>query len=272
MFGGLGSIRKRLEYFALTCGSRSPVGSSVMKSSLLSMTSWVIFVTRRLRDGHRVDVALRDAGDVEAGRLRERVLARRVLDVDRVRADARDASCVGLERRLRGRRRRGVGEGDREEELAVGLGQLDDDLAGRVVGRDAADVGVFLLGLDVLGDAVDRRGERRERAAEEVQALDRVLEVRGLDGGAVGVLQALAQLEGVGLIVGGDRRHRLGEAGDEVGAGGAGLVLVGHEARVDELQRLVGLHRLEHHRVVVVRQDAADLDRAARLLGRVVVA
>ena len=133
------------------------------------------------------------------------------------------------------------------------------------------DVGVFLLGLDVLGDALDRRRERRERAAEEVQPLDRVLEVRGLDGGAVGVLQALAQLEGVGLLVGRDRRHRLGEAGDEVRAGGAGLVLVGHEARVDELQRLVGLHGLEHHRVVVVRQDAADLDRAALLLGRVAV-
>ena len=42
MFGGLGSIRKRSEYFALTSGSRSPVGSSVMKSSLLSMTFCVI--------------------------------------------------------------------------------------------------------------------------------------------------------------------------------------------------------------------------------------
>ena len=70
-----------------------------------------------------------------------------------------------------------VDERDREQELAVGRGQLDRDLAGLVVGRDARDVGVGLLGLDVLRDALDAGGERGERAAEVVQALDRVLEV-----------------------------------------------------------------------------------------------
>src|SRR4051794_33932728 len=45
VFGGLGSIRKRSEYPDLTAGRSSPAGSSVMKSSLLSMTSWVIFGT-----------------------------------------------------------------------------------------------------------------------------------------------------------------------------------------------------------------------------------
>src|SRR5215211_1758419 len=45
VFGGFGSSRKRSLYLASTCGRRSPVGSSVMKSSLPLMTSWVIFGT-----------------------------------------------------------------------------------------------------------------------------------------------------------------------------------------------------------------------------------
>src|SRR6478672_3970080 len=45
VFGGLGAIRKRLAYFALTSGRSSPAGSSVMKSSLLLMMSCVIFGT-----------------------------------------------------------------------------------------------------------------------------------------------------------------------------------------------------------------------------------
>src|SRR5882757_5356135 len=45
VLGGLGAMRKRSPYFALTSGRSSPAGSSVMKSSLLLMTSCVIFGT-----------------------------------------------------------------------------------------------------------------------------------------------------------------------------------------------------------------------------------
>src|SRR3954470_11392103 len=45
VFGGFGSSRKRSLYLAWTCGRRSPVGSSVMKSSFPLITSWVIFGT-----------------------------------------------------------------------------------------------------------------------------------------------------------------------------------------------------------------------------------
>ena len=47
-------------------------------------------------------------------------------------------------------------------------------------------------------------------------------------------------------------------------------VLVGDQARVDELQRLVGLDGLKQDRVIGVRQDAADLGRAAGLADAVV--
>src|SRR3954452_5511559 len=45
VLGGLGAIRKRSPYFDLTSGRSSPAGSSVVKSSLLHLVSWVIFVT-----------------------------------------------------------------------------------------------------------------------------------------------------------------------------------------------------------------------------------
>src|SRR3954454_3514542 len=45
VFGGFGSSRKRSLYLAWTWGRRSPAGSSVMKSSLPLITSWVIFGT-----------------------------------------------------------------------------------------------------------------------------------------------------------------------------------------------------------------------------------
>src|SRR6185437_825988 len=101
---------------------------------------------------------------------------------------------------------------------AVGRDELDRDLACRVVGLDTRDRGGLAL---VEGFAADDVfGEQFLLAPAKLdRALDRVGEIRGLDGRAVGVDEAFAQGECVGLAVGGDGRQAFSQAGYQLGAG-----------------------------------------------------
>jgi hypothetical protein len=101
-------------------------------------------------------------------------------------------------------------------ERAVRLAQLDRDLAGLVVGLDAGDVTFGLARVDVVLGALDHQVERRAARLQVEHPLDRVLEVGGLDGRAVRVLEALPQRQLVGQAVLGDGRHLLGEAGNQL--------------------------------------------------------
>ena len=105
-----------------------------------------------------------------------------------------------------------VGEG------ASRLGQVDDDFAGLVVGLDPGDAA--LLGFRELFGADDVGVEGRAAGVDLEDAFDRVGEVGGFDRFAVGVFEALAQEERVGLAAVGDFRQFFGEARDDFGAFG----------------------------------------------------
>ena len=97
--------------------------------------------------------------------------------------------------------------------------------------------------------ALDAEEERATARLEVEDALDRVLEVGGLDGRAVRVLQPLAQLQLVGLAVRGDLRQVLGQARDQLRARLPLLARVGDQRRVDEPQRLDAVDGVRERRV-----------------------
>jgi hypothetical protein len=219
-------------------------------------------------DLDRVQVARRDVRDVEVrepGDLLDRPRAVRNDAGQLVRADAR-RRVVGqvlhgraLGHEAQRREREHVGEG------AVGLRQLDRDLARRVVGGDARD----RLGLLAVerGRALDVVGDERLAAPVEAQhALDRVREVGRLDVLAVGVLEPLAQGHRVRLAAVGHLRQLLGQRGDELATGGALLVLVGHEPEIADPGVLSRLRRVALVGVQVVRGGAHQIGDAAALL------
>ena len=97
-----------------------------------------------------------------------------------------------------------------------GLVRWIDDFAGLVVGFDPGDAA--LLGFGELFGADDAGVEGRAAGVELEEAFDRVGEVGGLDRGAVGVFEALAQEERVGLAAVADLRQLFGQAGDDFAA------------------------------------------------------
>ena len=154
--------------------------------------------------------------------------------------------------------------------VLFGLRQRDRELTRLVVGLDARDVRLGVLALRVLGRALDRVEVRLAAALVRVDPLDDALEVARLNRGAVVVLDALADLELVGLAV---RRRSSGSASATPGISslpsGALGALVGEERRVGEPQRLPGLDRVGSGRVEVVDVGRdGDRDRAALLAAR----
>ena len=110
---------------------------------------------------------------------------------------------------------------------------MNDDLAGGVVRADAGDALGLVVGIGRR--ALDIRSHERRRAAprDRQGALDRVGEVACLDRIAVGVLEALAQRDRVGLAAVADDRQARGQARDQLGAADAIGVGVRVEAGVD---------------------------------------
>ncbi len=157
------------------------------------------------------------------------------------------------------------------------LGRLQRDLH-RVVVDDLVAGDLLGLAVHELGrpdDALVEEGRRRERL--DHHALEAVLEVRG---GDLPVhrrreLDALLQVEGVGLAVRGDapvlcRRDLRGEVGYELRAGLTRLVRVGEEGLVrqplDAPRRdLPGDRRVELRRLALVgHRERAALDGLSR--------
>ena len=171
------------------------------------------------------------------------------------------------------RHRRREGHREHVDEAAVGRVQLDGDLARLVVGRDAGDVAsaspASMYSVAPF-DALEEVGTAR---LEVQHALDRVLEVARLDGRAVGVLQAVAELEAVGLAVLGDLRQRLGDPRDQLTALGALGTAVSQRRGVGEPERLPGVPAVGERRVQRVGLGPVrDRDRSALVAtGRLVV-
>ena len=161
-----------------------------------------------------------------------------------------------------------VGERHREHvrERAVGPVQRDRDLAGRVVGLDARDVGLGLAVLHVVLGTLDAEEERRSARLEVQHALNRVLEVGGLDRRAVRVLQPLAERQLIGRAVLRDLRHVLRENRDQLGSRLPVGALVADQSRVDGGERLPTVHRVRQRWIQIIRlRSLRDRDRSAFL-------
>ena len=179
---------------------------------------YVLRLPLRARDDphpYPVDLPGRDPRDVEAAPAPQHELAIRSDARDLVGADSRRGPLrLVLERSVR-RHEPGKDRGERVGEVGIGGRQLDIDRTGRVVRRDPTDVAAGLPALRIRLRAGDPEEERAGGRLHRKDALDGVLEVRGLDRATVGKAKPFPQPEAVCLAVGRDLRPFSCEARDQ---------------------------------------------------------
>ena len=210
--------------------------------------------------GHFVGAGVLDRLELRVALHRQR--AGRLDLADHERATRR-RRVVGRVLVQRGARRHRCGEHQPEHILegAVRLGQLNGDVTGVVVGLDAADRSRLAVGV-ILG-ADDDVEEHRAAGVGLEQPLDGVGEVGCLDRRSVGVLHVRPKLELVGLAVGRDVGHVLGQPGTTWVPVLALGVLVGQQGGVDVPEHLPPLEGVGQLRVDVVgERGQRDVDVA----------
>ena len=182
---------------------------------------------------------------------RHREAAVRVVVRELVRPGSRNRSVLDRRVRVTGHRRREQEREDRQE-VASRRVQPDVDRSLRVVRDDSRDVAAGRRVLRIGLGPGDVGVEADALTLGEEASLDRPLEVGGLDGGSVRILQALAELELVDLAVPRDGRQGLSKAWHELVAGRPVHVTVRQERLVDIPHRPPRLARVGLLRVEVV--------------------